>query len=80
MIEERIDRLIKVYKGEIDRNNQIIENHRNTLIKFLNQGLYYHIRLKAERIEQKKLENELFETFIALLEDVKTGERKVEEI
>lgn len=55
MIEERIDRLIKVYKGEIDRNNQIIENHRNTLIEFLNQGLYYHIRLKAERIEQKKI-------------------------
>lgn len=51
MTEERIDRLIKVYKGEIDRNNQIIENHRNTLIEFLNQGLYYHIRLKAERIE-----------------------------
>lgn len=76
MTEERIDRLIKVYKGEIDRNNQIIENHRNTLIEFLNQELYYHIRLKAERIEQKKLENELFETFIALLEDVKTGERK----
>ena len=74
MIEERIDRLIKVYKQETDRNNQIIENHKNTLIEFINQGLDYHIQSIAKSIEQKNLENELIETFIALLEDVKTGE------
>lgn len=73
MIEERIDRLIKVYKQEMDRNNQIIENHKNTLIEFINQGLDYHIQSRAKSIEQKNLENELIETFIALLEDVKTG-------
>lgn len=51
MVEERIDRLIKVYKAEIDRNNQIIENHKNTLIEFINEGLDYHIQSRAKSIE-----------------------------
>lgn len=73
MIEERIDELIKVYKGEIDKNRQIIENRRNTLIEMLNDGLDYNIKLIAKSIEQKREENEIFKTFIQLLEYAKTG-------
>lgn len=73
MIEERIDELIKVYKGEIDKNCQIIENRRNTLIEMLNDGLDYNIKLIAKSIEQKREENEIFKTFIQLLEYAKTG-------
>lgn len=73
MIEERIDELIKVYKGEIDKNRQIIENRRNTLIEMLNDGLDYNIQLIAKSIEQKREENEIFKTFIQLLEYAKTG-------
>lgn len=73
MIEERIDELIKVYKGEIDKNRQIIENRRNRLIEMLNDGLDYNIQLIAKSIEQKREENEIFKTFIQLLEYAKTG-------
>lgn len=73
MVEERIDELIKVYKGEIDKNRQIIENRRNTLIEMLNDGLDYNIQLIAKSIEQKREENEIFKTFIQLLEYAKTG-------
>lgn len=73
MIEERIDELIKVYKGEIDKNRQIIENRRNTLIEMLNDGLDYSIQLIAKSIEQKREENEIFKTFIQLLEYANTG-------
>lgn len=73
MIEERIDELIKVYKGEIDKNRQIIENRRNTLIEMLNDGLDYNIQLIAKSIEQKREENEIFKTFIQLLDYAKTG-------
>lgn len=73
MIEERIDELIKVYKGEIDKNRQIIENRRNTLIEMLNDGLDYNIQLIAKSIEQKREEIEIFKTFIQLLEYAKTG-------
>lgn len=73
MVEERIDELIKVYKGEIDKNRQIIENRRNTLIEMLNDGLDYNIQLTAKSIEQKREENEIFKTFIQLLEYAKTG-------
>lgn len=73
MILERIDELIKVYKGEIDKNRQIIENRRNTLIEMLNDGLDYNIKLIAKSIEQKREENEIFKTFIQLLEYAKTG-------
>ena len=73
MIEERIDELIKVYKGEIDKNRQIIEKRRNTLIEMLNDGLDYNIQLIAKSIEQKREENEIFKTFIQLLEYANTG-------
>lgn len=80
MIEERIDELIKVYQGLIDANCRIVENHKETLIIKLDEGLYDNIQPGANKIKELRKENEHFRTFIELLNYVKEGERKVEEI
>lgn len=80
MIEQRIDKLIKEYQEGIEDNCQIIENCRDTLIRKLNCGLDDYILSSANKIVEKRKENEQFRTFIALLNYVKVGERKVEEI
>nr|DAL42337.1 MAG TPA_asm: hypothetical protein [Caudoviricetes sp.] len=76
MIEERIDELIKVYQGLIYTNCRIVENHKETLIIELDEGLYDHIQPRANKIKELRKENEYFRTFIELLNYVKTGERK----
>ncbi len=80
MIEERIDELIKVYQGLIYANCRIVENHKETLIIQLDEGLYDNIQPRANKIKELRKENEYFRTFIELLNYVKEGERKVEEI
>lgn len=76
MIEERIDELIKVCQKRIDENCQIIENCKDTLIFRLNEDLDDYIQSTANKIKELRKENELFRTFIELLEYAKTGERK----
>lgn len=76
MIEERIDKLIKEYQEGIEDNCQIIENCRDTLIRKLNCGLDDYILSSANKILEKRKENEYFRTFIELLNYVKGEERK----
>lgn len=76
MIEERIDKLIKEYQEGIEDNCQIIENCRDTLIRKLNCGLGDYILSSANKIVEKRKENEYFRTFIELLNYVKGEERK----
>lgn len=75
-IKERIDKLIKEYQEGIEDNCQIIENCRDTLIRKLNCGLDDYILSSANKIVEKRKENEQFRTFIALLNYVNIGERK----
>lgn len=76
MIEERIDKLIKEYQKGIEDNCQIIENCIDTLIRKLNCGLDDYILSSANKIVEKRKENEYFRTIIELLNYVKGGERK----
>lgn len=74
--EQRIDRLIKVYQGLIYANCRIVENHKETLIIKLDEGLYDHILSSANKIVELRKENEYFRTFIESLNYVKGEERK----
>lgn len=74
MIEERIDELIKVYQGLIYANCRIVENYKETLIIQLDEGLYDNIQQRTNKIKELRKENELFRTFIELLNYVKAGE------
>ena len=72
--------LIKVYQGLIYANCRIVENNKEALFIKLDKSLYDNIQPEANKIKELRKENELFRTFIELLEYAKTGERKVEGI
>lgn len=74
MIEERIDKLIKMYQGCIDENQKLIEINNAILLYRLKQEYEDYIELSARKIEELRKENELFRTFIESLEYAKTGE------
>ena len=76
MIEERIDKLIKTYQGDIYTNQKLIDFNNGILLRRLEQRYEDHIELSARKIEELRKENELFRTFIESLEYAKTGERK----
>lgn len=76
MIEERIDKLIKMYQGCIDENQKLIEINNAILLYRLKQEYEDYIELSARKIEELRKENELFRTFIESLEYAKTGESK----
>ena len=64
MIEERIDKLIKMYQGCIDENQKLIEINNAILLYRLKQEYEDYIELSARKIEELRKENELFRTFM----------------
>lgn len=76
MIKERIDKLIKTYQVCIDKNQKLIDFNNGVLLYRLEQGYENYIELSARKIEELRKENEIFRTFIALLNYVKVGETK----
>ncbi len=76
MIEERIDKLVKMYQGYIDENQKIIDCNNAVLVYRLERRYESYIESNARKIEELRKENELFRTFIESLKYAKTGERK----